>query len=109
MDKKKAPSVKISVDCSSIDQATEKANRLADILREASSIIDSLSGAKIQNPDQIRRRRHRTRQQAVQAPDTGEIKENGRKHCPACAREIEPFWNFCVKCGTQLKPQIQVE
>lgn len=35
--------------------------------------------------------------------------ENERRHCPACAREVEPFWNFCVKCGTQLKSQIQVE
>ena len=36
-------------------------------------------------------------------------KESGRTHCPACAREVESYWNFCVKCGIQLKDQIQVE
>lgn len=34
--------------------------------------------------------------------------EEKRTQCPACARPVEPFWNFCVKCGAQLKDQIQV-
>ena len=36
--------VGVDVDSSSIDAAIEKANRLVELLREASSIIDSLSG-----------------------------------------------------------------
>ena len=36
--------VDIVVDSSSIDTAIEKANRLVELLREASFIIDSLSG-----------------------------------------------------------------
>ena len=34
----------VEVDGSSIDAAIEKANRLVELLREASAIIDSLSG-----------------------------------------------------------------
>ena len=34
----------VEVDSSSIDVAIEKANRLVELLREASAIIDSLSG-----------------------------------------------------------------
>lgn len=37
------PTVKISVDCSDLDLAIEEANRLVELLREASSIINSLS------------------------------------------------------------------
>lgn len=35
--------VKVDVDTSSLDSAIEKANRLASLLREANSLIDSLS------------------------------------------------------------------
>lgn len=35
-------------------------------------------------------------------------KGSERKQCPVCAREVEEFWNFCVKCGTQLKSQTKV-
>lgn len=34
----------ISVDDADLDRAIEKANRLVELLREASAIIDSLSG-----------------------------------------------------------------
>lgn len=33
----------VKIDCTSLDEAIEKANRLVELLREASSIIDSLS------------------------------------------------------------------
>lgn len=42
---KRGRSIKITVDSSDIDLAIEKANRLVELLREASSIIDSLSSA----------------------------------------------------------------
>ena len=35
--------VKVDVDTSNLDSAIEKANRLASLLREANSLIDSLS------------------------------------------------------------------
>ena len=38
------PTVKIHVDTDELDDATEKANRLVDLLKEASRIVDSLSG-----------------------------------------------------------------
>lgn len=34
--------------------------------------------------------------------------KDGRKHCPACARKTESFWNYCVSCGQQLKEEIQL-
>lgn len=50
--KKQMPAycVDIEVNDSSLDMAIEKANRLVELLREASSIIDSLSGRLDQNP-----------------------------------------------------------
>ena len=36
---------RIKVDCSDLDKAIEKANRLAELLREAAAIISSLSGS----------------------------------------------------------------
>lgn len=39
--------IKIRVDTPELDEATEKANRLVCILREAITLIDSLSGQKI--------------------------------------------------------------
>lgn len=44
-------SVKISVYSSDLDLAIEEANRLAELLREASGIIDSLSVHVNQNPN----------------------------------------------------------
>lgn len=44
MDERKKTSIKILVDYSELDAAIEKANRLTELLREASEIIDSLSG-----------------------------------------------------------------
>lgn len=41
--KKSGLSVKINIDSSSLDSAIEKANRLNALLREAASLIDSLS------------------------------------------------------------------
>lgn len=38
----------IVVDASSLDSAIEKANRLVELLREASSIIDSLAQVKLE-------------------------------------------------------------
>lgn len=35
--------VTVTVECSDLDLAIEKANRLVELLREASSIIDSLA------------------------------------------------------------------
>lgn len=35
--------VEIKINCGSIDQTIEKANRLVELLKEASSLIDSLS------------------------------------------------------------------
>lgn len=40
---KNGPSNHISVDSSELDTAIEKANRLVELLREASNIVDSLS------------------------------------------------------------------
>lgn len=34
-------------------------------------------------------------------------KENERKQCPTCAREVKEFWNYCVRCGTQLREEVQ--
>ncbi len=42
----KKPHIKVLVDCSELDTAIEKVNRLAELLREASDIIDSLSDKK---------------------------------------------------------------
>ena len=39
----RAAGVTVTVDCSSIDVAIKKANRLVELLQEASKIIDSLS------------------------------------------------------------------
>ena len=39
-------SLKIEVDYADVDTAIEKVNRLVELLREASSIIDSLSAGK---------------------------------------------------------------
>ena len=36
-------SVHVNVDCAEIDVAIEKANRLVELLREASTLIDSLA------------------------------------------------------------------
>lgn len=44
MSENKKPSVKILVDYSELEAAIGKANRLVEFLREASDIIDSLSG-----------------------------------------------------------------
>lgn len=41
----------IKVDSSDIDLAIEKANRLVELLREAATIIDSLSICKDQKPN----------------------------------------------------------
>lgn len=41
---KNGPNIYISVDSSELDAAIEKANRLTELLREASDIIDSLAG-----------------------------------------------------------------
>lgn len=45
MDEKKGrgPRYTIHIDCTELDVAIEKANRLTELLREASNIIDSLS------------------------------------------------------------------
>lgn len=43
---KQTDSLIIEIDCRDLDRATEKANRLVELLREASSIIDSLSSKK---------------------------------------------------------------
>lgn len=40
---RRAVEVKIDVDCTGLDLATEKANRLVDLLTEVSTIIDSLA------------------------------------------------------------------
>jgi hypothetical protein len=24
-------------------------------------------------------------------------------HCPQCGRKVEPDWNFCTRCGQQLR------
>lgn len=37
----------VEVDCTGLDAAIEKANRLVELLREASTIIDSLCGSQI--------------------------------------------------------------
>lgn len=34
-------------------------------------------------------------------------KENERRQCPACAREVKVFWNFCGYCGARLRGEIQ--
>lgn len=39
-------SLKIEVDYADVDKAIEKVNRLAELLQEVSSIIDSLSAGK---------------------------------------------------------------
>lgn len=39
--------VEISLDSKALDNAIEKANRLAELLREVQQIVDSLSGADI--------------------------------------------------------------
>ncbi|MCI7638243.1 MAG: hypothetical protein MSS60_00255 [Clostridiales bacterium] len=41
-DNKSGLSVEVNVDCSDLDVAIEKANRLNALLREAASLIDSL-------------------------------------------------------------------
>ena len=40
---KKTAGITVEVDCTSIDVAIEKANRLVELLREATTLIDSLS------------------------------------------------------------------
>ena len=42
--KGRGPRYTIHFDCTELDVAIEKANRLVELLREASAIIDSLSG-----------------------------------------------------------------
>ena len=37
------PQITINVDCADLDRAVEKANRLVELLKEAATIIDSLS------------------------------------------------------------------
>lgn len=37
-----------------------------------------------------------------------ETKNGERKQCPACARDVKEYWNFCAYCGTQLKEEIQL-
>ena len=39
-----AKEIAINVDSAKLDEAIEKANRLLELLKEAASIIDSLSG-----------------------------------------------------------------
>lgn len=47
-EKKTDSSLHIQVNVEQIDTAIEKANRLVELLREASDLIDSLSGARVQ-------------------------------------------------------------
>ena len=41
---KPAREVTVAVNCENLDEAIKKANRLVELLREASNLIDSLSG-----------------------------------------------------------------
>lgn len=51
-DKKgRGPRYTIHIDCSELDSAIEKANRLVELLREASNIIDSLAVVNDQKPN----------------------------------------------------------
>ena len=43
--------VTVAVECPGLDQVIEKANRLVELLREASAIIDSLTARMDQNPN----------------------------------------------------------
>lgn len=53
MNESKKPHTKVLVDFSELDTAIEKANRLVELLREASDIIDSLSGRAISSADDV--------------------------------------------------------
>lgn len=44
--KKKAIRIGVDVDTTQLDAAIEKANRLVELLEEASNLIDSLSGGR---------------------------------------------------------------
>lgn len=46
MERETKPKLFIEVETPGLDEAIEKANRLVELLREASSIIDSLRGEK---------------------------------------------------------------
>lgn len=50
-DHKKTYNIAIAVDCSDLDVAIEKANRLVELLHEASTVIDSLAVRLAQNPN----------------------------------------------------------
>ena len=47
-DLKPARGVTIEVDCPGLDEAIEKANRLVELLKEATHLIDSLAGVRDQ-------------------------------------------------------------
>lgn len=41
--------ISADIDTASLDEAIEKANRLVELLQEASNIVDSLSGKDLKN------------------------------------------------------------